>query len=159
MKFITPLTENEQTTLEEAYRNHPSFRSRQRAHALLLNNRRYTIAQMCKLFETRHETISAWVDQWELKGIMGVSDAPRSGRPATYTDEEQSRFLHHLDKNPHQIKAAAAKIEEETGKDAAIDTYKRILKKTVISGNAADIHSKPKEMRKPFKKIKPACHC
>jgi len=44
MEFITKLSVEEQETLTEAYRYHPCFRVRQRAQALLLNNRDYVVA-------------------------------------------------------------------------------------------------------------------
>jgi len=129
MKFIEKLTKSEQLTLEEAYKNHPSFRCRERAQALLLNNRGYTAANLCQLFDNQQETICRWLDNWIEKGILGLSDATRSGRPPIFTKIEQAQFLYYIDKNPHQIKKAAAKIEEKTGKTASIDAYKRILKK------------------------------
>jgi len=130
MKFIAQLTPEEEITLTEAYRNHPVFRVRQRAQALLLNHRRYSIARLCELFETQHETVSGWLGNWESEGIVGLYDDPRSGRPARFTAEEHAAFLGYIDDNPHQPKAAAARLQEETGKEASLDTFKRLLKKT-----------------------------
>ncbi|MDI1294265.1 MAG: hypothetical protein PSV18_16235 [Methylobacter sp.] len=45
------------------------------------------------------------------------------------TVEEQAVFLGYIDENPHQPKTAAARLLEETGKEASLDTFKRILKK------------------------------
>ena len=72
MKFIAKLSPEEEATLTEAYRNHPVFRSRQRVHAILLNNRGYVISRL-----------------------------------------------------------AAARLLEETGKEASFDTFKRVLKKSL----------------------------
>ena len=129
MKFIAPLSEAEHKTLTEAYRNHPSFRARQRAHALLLNARGYSMTQLAGWFEVRLETVSSWLSHWEDNGVVGLFDPPRSGRPPRFTPEEVEQFAHHVDENPHQIKAAAARLEEETGKTASMDTFKRLLKK------------------------------
>jgi len=112
MKFIEKLTESEHLALEEAYKNPPSFRCRQRAHALLLNNRGYTAAKFCQFFDNQQETICHWLDNWTEKGILGLSDAARRGRPPIFTKTEQAHFLSYIDKNPHQIKKAAAKIEK-----------------------------------------------
>jgi len=62
MKFIEKLTESEHLALEEAYKNPPSFRCRQRAHALRLNNRGYTAAKLCPFFDNQQETICHWLD-------------------------------------------------------------------------------------------------
>jgi len=136
MKFITDLSQDEKVTLEEAHKNHSSFRFRQRAKTILLSHKKYTITQLSKLFDTRRETVSSWLDRWIHNGITGLSDSPRSGRPANYTAQEQAMFLQYLEHNPHQTKVAISLIEKETGKKAAIDTYKRILKKATTHGNA-----------------------
>ena len=140
MKFITDLSQDEKATLEEAHKNHPSFRFRQRAKSILLSHKRYTIIQLSDLFTTRRETISSWLDRWSHNGIAGLSDSSRSGRLANYTVEEQAKFLQYLEHNPHQTKVAIGMIEKETGKRAAIDTYKRILKKATTHGNVVDTH-------------------
>ena len=129
------MTPEEEVTLTEAYRNHPSFRVRQRAHAILLNNRKYVIAWLSGLFEVQHETVSSWLDKWEAEGLMGIYDCPRSGRPARFTAREEIDFLGYIDANPHQLKAAAARLVEKTGKEASLDTFKRILKKAPMPGS------------------------
>lgn len=138
MKFIATLTPEEWITLTDAYHHHPVFRVRQRAHALLLNARGYKVAQLREWFETRHETVSSWLDRWEAEGITGLFDQPRRGRPATFTEEEAARFIGYIDENPHQPRAAAARLQEETGKEASPDTFKRLLKKKTTVGNVAD---------------------
>ena len=107
----------------------------QRAHAVLLNNRRYAIVRLSELFEAQHETVSSWLGKGETEGLMGLYDCPRSGRPARFTAGEQSAFLGYIDENPHQPKATAARLLDETGKEASLDTFKRILKKVPTSGN------------------------
>lgn len=140
MKFVKPLSEVEKQTLEEAYRNHPQHRVRDRAQALLLSARGYSIAQLRNIFVVRRDTISSWLDRWELNGVVGLLDDVRSGRPAIFTVEEQDQFKTYVDENPHQLKAAVTRIQEETGKDASLYTYKRFLKRaTTTPGNVAGI--------------------
>jgi transposase len=138
MKFVKPLSEVERRTLEEAHRNHPQCRSRGRAQALLLSARGYSIAQLQNIFEVRRDTISGWLDRWELNGVVGLLDDFRSGRPPIFTLEEQKQFKTYVDENPHQLKAAVIRLQEETGKDAGLYTYKRFLKRPAATrGNAA----------------------
>ena len=118
MKFIAKLRPEEEATLVEAYRNHPLFRFRQRAHAILLNNRGYVVSRLSELFETQHETVSSWLSKWETEGGIGLYDCPRSGRPTRFTEDEKATFLSYIGENPHQAKAAAARLLEETGKKA-----------------------------------------
>ena len=137
MKFIKPLSEVEKLTLEEARRNHPQFRVRNRAQALLLNARAYPVAQLQRIFEVGRDTVSAWLNGWETKGIIGIFDEVRSGRPAIFTLDEQSKFKTYIDENPHQLNEAATRLQDETGKQASLYTYKRFLKKQATSGNVA----------------------
>ncbi|MDP2903063.1 MAG: GIY-YIG nuclease family protein [Methylovulum sp.] len=76
MKFITKLTLEEKLTLTEAHRNHPSFCIRQRAHALLLNDRGYLIPRLGELLEVQHETVNGWLKAWETDGLLGLYDRP-----------------------------------------------------------------------------------
>lgn len=130
MKFIKPLSVVERQTLEEAHRSHPLFRARQRAQALLLNARGYPVTLLHKLFDVHRDTVSRWLDNWERDGIVGLLDEARSGRPPIFTESEHAKLKVFVDENPHQLKEAAAQLQEETGKVASLDTYKRILKKT-----------------------------
>lgn len=138
LKFIKPLSEVEKQTLEEVRRNHPQFRVRNRAQALLLNARAYPITQLQDLFEVGRDTISAWLNGWESKGIVGIFDEARSGRPSIFTPDEKSKFKVLVDENPHQLSESAARLQDETGKQASLFTYKRFLKKQAMFGNAAD---------------------
>lgn len=92
-------------------------------------------ARLSELFESQHETVSSWLGKWETEGLIGLYDCPRSGRPTRFTSREQAAFLDYIAENPHQPKAAAARLQEETGKEASLDTFKRILKKAPTSGN------------------------
>ena len=88
--------------------------------------------------EVQHETVSSWLGAWKTDGLIGIYDCPRSGRPVRFTVDEQAAFLGYIDENPHQPKAAAARLLVETGKEASLDTFKRILKKVPTLGNVAD---------------------
>lgn len=151
MKSIAPLTPEETQTLEEAYRNHPNHRVRQRAWGLLLSNRGYLAARLCELFEVRHETVSAWFENWETRGVVGLFDKPRRGRPAIFGADEQEKFIRYVDENPHQAKAAEARIQAETGKTASHHAFVRILKKRITAGSAAANRSATNGIKLPLR--------
>ena len=91
----------------------------------MLNNIGNVIFRLSELFETQHETVSSWLSKWETEGVISLYDCPRSG---SFTEDEKAIFLSYIDENPHQAKAAAARLLEETGKEASFDTFKRVLK-------------------------------
>ena len=129
MKQIAPLTETEQVTLTEAHHNHPTFRVRQRAQALLLNHRGYSMTRIHGLFEVQHETVSRWLQRWQSEGLTGLLDRGRSGRPPILDDTDVGVLLEAIDRNPHLIKVARDGLFEKTGKPVSRDTVKRTLKK------------------------------
>ena len=111
-------------------------------------------ARLSELFESQHETVSSWLSKWETEGLIGLYDCPRSGRPTRFTTEEQTAFLGYIDENPHQPKAAVARLQEETGKEASPDTFKRVLKKAPTSGNVVGSQSRGSAMKKTSSAIR-----
>ncbi len=128
-KFVNPLSEEVKQQLQHIYQNHPVFRCRQRAHAILLSNARHTITELQAIFQVDRDTISLWLNRFAAHGIAGLEDLPRSGRPLIYTDKEINRFKQLVDEEPRQIKQAQAKLQQESGKNSCTETLKRALKK------------------------------
>jgi len=116
MKYVSPLTEEIQQTLLEMYLNHPKSRCRQRAQAILLNAEGFSIPKLVEIFPVRRNAIGQWIEQWEKNGLMGLYDAPRSGRTPIYNAAEVERLRVITDEEPRKIKRTQAKIAEETGK-------------------------------------------
>lgn len=129
MKFAQTTSEAVLQELYQIYQHHTCFKNRQRAHAILLSLRGYTLNQIQDILQTDRDSISVWIDRFNANGIAGLSDLPRSGRPAIYTAEEIAFFKTALDQEPRQIKQAQAKLELKTAKTSSKDTLKRALKK------------------------------
>lgn len=91
MRFIK-LSAEEKTTLDQIYQKHIDHRVRRRARALLLSARGYKMDQLAGLFEVDRDTIGQWMDRWETKGIHGLSDAPRSGRPSILSEAIKKKY-------------------------------------------------------------------
>ncbi len=81
MKFVTKLSGRERISLYELMRTSNSFKVRQRAHAILLSGKKIRIDLLSEIFEVDRDTISEWLARWDKNGIIGLQDAPRSGRP------------------------------------------------------------------------------
>ncbi len=143
MKYIISLTPSEQITLEEAFKNHPSSRTRSRAHALLLSHRHFLIDELAKIFFSDRDTISHWLDEWETYGIVGLFDAPRTGRPCKLTEKEKQKVKEWTQLHPRSIKTVAAEVFKHFGKVVSLDTIKRIIK---------GFHFTSKRIRKSLKR-------
>jgi len=129
MKFVQTLPDEVQQKLHKIYQHHACFKNRQRAHAILLSLRGYTINQIQDILQADRDSISTWIDRFNAQGINGLDDLPRSGRPSIYTTEEIAFFKAEIDKEPRQIKQAQAKLQQQTSKTSSKDTLKRALKK------------------------------
>jgi len=132
LRFVQNLTDETRQRLEDLYRRHASFALRQRAHAILLNARGFTIPQLQAIFAVDRDTISAWITRFEQSGIDGLHDCPRPGRPPIYTEDEVHQLQTLIDAEPRQIKQAQAHLEQATGKAASTATLQRALKKTAL---------------------------
>jgi transposase len=91
MKFIEDLDGEQKKYLYDLYKNSPVYRMRQRAHALLLSNRKYSIDAIADIFEVHRDTVSRWFVHWKEKGIDGLKDAPKPGRPKRNDGQEKER--------------------------------------------------------------------
>lgn len=149
MKQIKALSPEEAVTLSDAYRNHPIFRVRQRAHALLLNRRGYSITQLKALFEVQHETVSRWLKRWDAEGIVGLLDGERKGRPTLLDERDVALLKKAVGENPHQLGMAHEHLQQTTGKTVSRKTVKRALKKTIIATSVAARLANTNEM-KPY---------
>ena len=136
MKFVASLTEAERETLREALKYGPSARVRQRAQAVYLSSRGYRLEPLAELFEVDRDTVSSWLDGWQERGLRGLYDAPRTGRPLLLSEPEQQQVRQWVDSEPRQLKHVRAQLEAHTGKTASLKTLQRVLKKTSVTGGS-----------------------
>jgi transposase len=115
--------------LKQAMTEHPSARTRMRAHAILLSERQYSIDQITDIYEVARDSVSAWLDRWEGGGVEKLDDDPRSGRPPTLTDPEQQQAAQLALQEPRSPRQSLEPIASATGKKISRDTLKRLLKK------------------------------
>ena len=86
---LSPL---EEKFLGEWKKHNDSEGERDRAHAILLSNKGYSIAQLSGIFEVRRATIGEWFDRWEKAGLNGLPDAIKSGNPGIFTLSEKKKL-------------------------------------------------------------------
>lgn len=81
MKFVANLSDTDREALQSVHRSGKTHRERQRAHAILLSAKGYTLDQLADICDADRETVSRWLDHWQTQGPAGLVDAPKSGRP------------------------------------------------------------------------------
>ncbi|WP_411161694.1 helix-turn-helix domain-containing protein [Chromohalobacter sp. HP20-39] len=68
-RLVTPLTDAEQQT--------PTY---QHGEKRALRRRTHAINQISEILQVRRDAVSRWLKQWEVSGLDGLIDKPRSGR-------------------------------------------------------------------------------
>jgi transposase len=126
-KFVQPLREAEREQLKEVMKSQAPQRTRMRAHAILLSERRYSIDQIADIYQVDRDRVSEWLDWWEEDQFAGLDDDPRSGRPPKLTEKEQKRAVKLTLKEPRSLRQGLTAIASTVGKIISRDTLKRIL--------------------------------
>ena len=80
-KFVAPLTQEQQDQLSVIMRSHAPFRTRMRAHAVLLSARGYSRDEIADIYQVDEDRVSVWLTRWVAQGAAGLDDEARSGRP------------------------------------------------------------------------------
>lgn len=92
MRYVSSLTDLEISTLKELSKYHPNQVVRRRGHALLLSNKKYSVPQLCDIFEVDYRTAIDWINRWEAHGLGGLYDQPGRGRKPLLTDSEKKQL-------------------------------------------------------------------
>jgi transposase len=92
MKYIITLDREQEKVLNKLIQSAPKHRIRQRAHAIVLSSKKFSIEALSEIFNVHRDTISRWLDTWAEKGFEGLIDAPKPGRPKLHQTELQSRM-------------------------------------------------------------------
>lgn len=129
MKFVQTLDDATREHLRQIMRESTNTRQRQRAHAVLLSDKRYKIDQIADIFFVDRDTVSRWLDDWQSDQVDGLTDAPRSGRPPKLDKEQQDEAVHFVLEEPRQIKRGVARIAEHFEQAVSLDWVRRLLHK------------------------------
>lgn len=128
-RFVEPLAEEDREILNYLRDHGETPRIRQRAHAILLSDSGKSVNEVADIFEVRRNTVSSWIDRWELEGVEGIADAQRSGAPPKLTDSEIKQVVKIIKKNPRNPRQVLAEISRVTGKIISRSTLRRIARR------------------------------
>src|SRR5918911_226843 len=132
-RFIKALSQEQRSALNHLTRNHPSYRTRTRAHAILLSARRYSINQIADIFSVDRETVTAWLERWEGSGTDGLDDEPKSGRPHIFNDEHEREAVKIVKQEPRALKQQLRTIIEKFGKSLCLETLRNLCRRHGLS--------------------------
>lgn len=82
LKHHITLTDTDRTTLEQLLaKGSLAAKTFKRATALLELDRGKTLTAVAATLDVDYNTVAAWCNAYRTKGLAGLQDAPRSGRP------------------------------------------------------------------------------
>jgi transposase len=126
-KFVKPLTTEQREQLSALMKSAAPQRTRMRAHAVLLSERRYSLEQIADIYQVDRDRVSQWLEWWEAEQVAGLDDDPRSGRPPKLTESERQEALKITLQEPRTIKTGLKRIADEVGKLISGDTLRTLL--------------------------------
>ena len=135
MKYITSLSNQDRKKLSLLYKNHDSYRVRQRSQAILLSDQGYCVNQIVQIVKLHRVTICSLIDAFEQNSFQALYDRSRSGRPPLFNENEQKIIIQKVKQYPQNIKTVTAQVNQQTNKSASVYTIKRVLKKRTKPGN------------------------
>ena len=104
-----------------------------RARIVLLSHEGMTVEKIAEQLHTRSARISKWRQRFAEGRLNALSDAARSGKPHTYTEQTEGRLLRLLDQAPPDgyTQWNGPRLAEALG-DVSTDHVWRILRKHQI---------------------------
>src|SRR5919202_6889313 len=91
---VRAMTEDEVQTLERWARTRKgAVRLAERARLLLGSRQGWRVSDLVRMLGLADPTVRLWIKRFNARGLAGLKDAPRSGRPPTYTPEQVADVL------------------------------------------------------------------
>ena len=136
------LTDEEDRTLRElSYANGLPQRTRQRATAVRLNAKGWTVAQIACYLDWHEHTVRAALQRWQTKGLAGLWEAKGRGRPRRWTAEDWQAMEQWLAQDRrYSAKQLSHKWATERQVQLGAEQVRRILKKRVMAGGVSALH-------------------
>ena len=128
-KFVIILSEEDYTELVENQQKSENFRVRNRSHAIVLSFEKYSIDEIARICGVHRNAVSRWINRWNERGLTGLDDVEKKGRPPILNLEEQARSVEIAMRNPQFPHRQLSRIKEETGKEISHWTLKKVIKK------------------------------
>jgi putative transposase len=135
-KINYTLSNRELLTIEQAIKNHPDLRLRERARMIRLLHQGYTHEEIGDLLAISDAQVYYWHKRWREEGLEGLSDKPRSGRPPVGTEELKAELEKLLATNPQDLgyvftvwnlPRLQAYLDQELGVSMHVNTLRSLL--------------------------------
>jgi transposase len=129
MKYVLPLTDHEIVTLQHLAKFHSQPQVRTRGNAILLSHHKMQQQCIAAVFKVCRQTVSAWFDEWETKGVCGLFDKSGRGRKQILI-EIKSQVLELVEKTPRSLTQVLAEIKKTYAIEMSKATLKRFCRRS-----------------------------
>ena len=99
MRYINNLDEKTIEELELIIKNDTRYKSRDRAHAILLSNKGKNKEELSEIFRCSYRTIQRWFDRFEAENLNKLHDLKGRGRKAILKVERDEKKVKDFLKN------------------------------------------------------------
>ncbi len=127
MRYIATVSYDTMRVLERIHTSSRHARTRNRAHAILLSAKGYTISLIMDILRVSRSTISRWFDAWEAWALVGLYESPGRGRKPIITSMETICVKIWGKCFPRQIGRVRYLIARGLGKTVSTKTVSRLL--------------------------------
>ena len=135
---LDSLSADQLRELDDLYRTTRDVRVRTRAQMILLvAEQRLAVSEVAPIVRESGETIRRWIHRYEAEGLEGLSDAPRSGKPAKAGTAYRERLVELVRRRPRTLDLPfsmwtaarlADHLAEETGLRMSVASIHRLLR-------------------------------
>ncbi|MGE3538399.1 MAG: IS630 family transposase [Candidatus Tectimicrobiota bacterium] len=133
MRFIENVSQETISMLQRIYKQSQHHRVRQRAHCILLSFQRHTTTELLDIFQVNRITLYHWFNAWESRGLPGLYDQAKQGRPPKCTPEQKTKIREWAKAYPKNLNKISSLVAEHFDVRISKSTLKRLLKATAFS--------------------------
>jgi transposase len=128
MRFIQDVSPETLHMLQRIYKHSQHYRTRQRAHCIVLSVMGYTTTQLQDIFQVDRITIYHWFHAWETRRLCGLYERKGRGRPPKFTQEPKDQIRQWAKTFPKNLNQIRSLIYEKFHIEVSKDTVKNVLK-------------------------------
>jgi transposase len=103
MNRVHTLTDAEIQELKQLYRDTKNADVRTRCDMILLSNKGLSPPKIAERARFSHDTVIRFIKRYEQKGLAGLANKPRSGRPRRVTSEYLTQLSEAVEQAPRDL--------------------------------------------------------
>ena len=96
--------DEQKNSLRELRKSSDAYLPRIRSHAIILSDKGYYVEQISDILDVCRQTVSNWLDKWEIDGYDSLFDKPGRGRRSKLSLTDIEEALKYVVEEPRTLK-------------------------------------------------------